>query len=361
MTLMSAIEVAIGLTVVYFLMSVLCSGLNEYVAYKLGSRGKHLRVGLTRLIADRWVYLRIINHPMLATLFEDRPGKPRHPAYIPPRNFSAAIVDTELAKATQLDPALRSRGQPGLSVEQLRAAVAVVKSHGYSIGDALLPLVDAAARQAAGEVSNSLERVYANIEAWYNGAMDRSTERYKHATRRALFHLGLAAAVLFNVDSIEIGRALIKSPALRAEVVAAAEQIKISAAAAEPAPPAAAVQDAGPSVAPQSLAADSATAAPGKEKIEHAVAQLRALEQSGLPIGFACMGDRSLTGDASGLLPMLRDCWREVGETPNNTWLLKIIGWFITALAVSLGAPFWFDLLSRFVNLRGGVKPAPAK
>jgi len=28
------------------------------------------------------------------------------------------------------------------------------------------------------------------------------------------------------------------------------------------------------------------------------------------------------------------------------------IGWIITALAVSLGAPFWFDTLNRFMNIR---------
>ncbi len=36
-------------------------------------------------------------------------------------------------------------------------------------------------------------------------------------------------------------------------------------------------------------------------------------------------------------------------------------GWFMTALAVSLGAPFWFDLLGRLVKVRGsGAKPEAA-
>jgi hypothetical protein len=38
--------------------------------------------------------------------------------------------------------------------------------------------------------------------------------------------------------------------------------------------------------------------------------------------------------------------------------LVKLAGWFVTALALSLGAPFWFDTLSKFINIRGtGVKP----
>jgi hypothetical protein len=38
--------------------------------------------------------------------------------------------------------------------------------------------------------------------------------------------------------------------------------------------------------------------------------------------------------------------------------LSKILGWLLTAGALSLGAPFWFDVLSKFINIRGsGDKP----
>src|SRR5437870_4444360 len=36
----------------------------------------------------------------------------------------------------------------------------------------------------------------------------------------------------------------------------------------------------------------------------------------------------------------------------------KLVGLLLTGLALSLGAPFWFDLLSKLINLRGaGAKP----
>ena len=28
------------------------------------------------------------------------------------------------------------------------------------------------------------------------------------------------------------------------------------------------------------------------------------------------------------------------------------LGWLLTSIAVSLGAPFWFDTLNRFMNIR---------
>ncbi len=37
-------------------------------------------------------------------------------------------------------------------------------------------------------------------------------------------------------------------------------------------------------------------------------------------------------------------------------WLLKLIGIGLTAAAVSLGAPFWFDLLQKLVQARGAIK-----
>lgn len=54
-------------------------------------------------------------------------------------------------------------------------------------------------------------------------------------------------------------------------------------------------------------------------------------------------------------------------EEPDRGWnwshlLTALFGWLITALAASLGAPFWFETLQRFVNIRGnGPSPAEAQ
>jgi hypothetical protein len=52
--------------------------------------------------------------------------------------------------------------------------------------------------------------------------------------------------------------------------------------------------------------------------------------------------------------------WEDVSFlsfTPTQ-WGIKILGWIVTALAISLGAPFWFDLLRKLVNIRSsGTKP----
>ena len=51
----------------------------------------------------------------------------------------------------------------------------------------------------------------------------------------------------------------------------------------------------------------------------------------------------------------------KVPDWTRGTWIAHVMGWFFTAAAVSLGAPFWFDLLSRVAKLRGtGGRPEGA-
>jgi hypothetical protein len=35
----------------------------------------------------------------------------------------------------------------------------------------------------------------------------------------------------------------------------------------------------------------------------------------------------------------------------------KLPGWLLTGMAISLGAPFWFDLLNKFMVVRSTIKP----
>ena len=36
----------------------------------------------------------------------------------------------------------------------------------------------------------------------------------------------------------------------------------------------------------------------------------------------------------------------------------SVMGWLITAIAVMLGAPFWFNLLNKLISLRTALKPS---
>jgi hypothetical protein len=46
-------------------------------------------------------------------------------------------------------------------------------------------------------------------------------------------------------------------------------------------------------------------------------------------------------------------------ESPKSRyyWFMKVAGILASALAATLGAPFWFDVLNRFVDVRSTIKP----
>jgi hypothetical protein len=44
-----------------------------------------------------------------------------------------------------------------------------------------------------------------------------------------------------------------------------------------------------------------------------------------------------------------------------RAWIERILGWLLTILAICLGAPFWFDLLNKFVNIRSAGKAPDEK
>jgi hypothetical protein len=52
------------------------------------------------------------------------------------------------------------------------------------------------------------------------------------------------------------------------------------------------------------------------------------------------------------------------GKDDELMWfiIVKVVGVLLTVAAISLGAPFWFDLLNQVVNLRAaGAAPAPSR
>jgi hypothetical protein len=74
-----------------------------------------------------------------------------------------------------------------------------------------------------------------------------------------------------------------------------------------------------------------------------------------------CLKDQ--IGALEGLnLPMWWPSWSELdtdlrGFAGLDGFLTKLFGLLLTAGAVSLGAPFWFDLLNKAVNLRATGRP----
>jgi hypothetical protein len=193
------------------------------------------------------------------------------------------------------------------------------------------------------------------IETWFNDAMDRVSGWYKRHTQWVQVLLGIAFTFALNLDSVLIVKILSKdNSGLRESLVAAAQKF-----AQRPTVTNNPDLSAQPSPSPTSAGGqqppNSAVASVSPEESYRLLqAQFDALN---LPLGWT---HGPPAGNVVG--PDNADFRQWPGWTLQgwgDTIGYHFIGWVLTAIAVSLGAPFWFDLLGRFVAIRAsGNLPA---
>lgn len=316
------LDVAIGIIFIYLLASLLCSAIVESLEAVLRRRATDLEAGILELVRDPKLVEKIYNHPLITGLYEGtyQPKSKRLPSYIPSRSFALAIMDLLISPDQT-----RHAGVAGTV-----AGAASVQIDTTPIVNAMAadPLVDQARHAvvlmitaAAGDARKARE----NIEFWFNSGMDRVSGWYKRRSQRALFLVGLAVAVTMNVDTIRILRELTSNKAKREAVVGIATNY--------------AKQN--PQPAPKSMEDQFFTTT-------------RELQMIGLPIGWpSCPSCDKVQ------LKFFDRCWQGCWGSNIRGALsgLTLAGWLLTAFAVCLGAPFWFDLLNRFMVVRSTVKP----
>ena len=93
---LAALDVLVGLFFLYFLLSIVCSSVNEFIAQILNLRAKTLEEGVRNLIGDESATERFFRHPRLKALSKPhvRIGSRRGPSYIPSRVFAITLMDT---------------------------------------------------------------------------------------------------------------------------------------------------------------------------------------------------------------------------------------------------------------------------
>jgi len=162
------------------------------------------------------------------------------------------------------------------------------------------------------DTDTSIKDFQANVSVWFDNAMDRFSGVYKRWLQITSLGIAFLLAAGLNVDTLVIAQTLWKNPALRSQI------------------------------------AD-----------EVAVAVEMCREKEGLE-------DCSILKDVNSTrnrLEMLPVGWKGAGSVFSDpvAFFFKIIGLVFTTLAVSLGAPFWFDVLNKLNSIRStGTKPKPA-
>jgi hypothetical protein len=328
------LDVAIGLALVFSLVSLMSSTVQEWIAALLNFRGKKLWMGIERLLGPALKEV-VCKNQLVAGLAKRKGGKP---SYVDAGTFVAALLDSLGG----------SGGNSPTTAGGVRSLVANLPAGKER--DALLALVDAG--------QNDLDKVKTNITQWYDAAMDRVSGWYKRQTQLWLFGISLVIAATVGVDSIKITEALYSNPQLRASLVESATKLTSSKpAAGQPAP--APVQEgnveAGNAPAGSKTKDDQAVQKAVQDlKDETARLQKTRADLEKARAGFEALGvpTASFNDFKSDKANNEKGFWDWFGA--------HVLGFLLTAIAASLGAPFWFDLLNRFVNLRSsGAKPAP--
>ncbi len=217
------------------------------------------------------------------------------------------------------------------------------------------------------------------LENWYNETMDRANGWYKRQVRRILFAIGLVIAICGNVDTIKIYHILSKDKAARDQMVQMAIQSQ--------AKYGAAISELKDSVRQRNKIADSqkiVIITTGDSILNQAYQNVNDdIEQSNYVLAMGWHESKkykrydslneaksvlkeSLSNQKkadSALQKQLQIVTKQIDLLEPEVydkfdWSSSPLGWLITALALTLGAPFWFDLLSKFISLRAaGTKP----
>ena len=269
-----ALETAIGLALLFFILATATSALVELVSKSLKKRHRDLEHAIGTMLEGgevAWTGSGTLDAAFRGTTIyrsvEAAAGK-AGVAYLSAKSFADASV--ELARTADSIP-------PGLATRM---------------------------GQIQADVGGDLLRFKAGLESWFDETMAVVESQYKKWATTWLFVAGLALAVLVNASAIDVARDLWSDEATRAAVVASAE----------------------------------ATVGEGQEaaRIQDVARTTDALTELELPVG-----------------------WSEPVFDPSHTagwWFSHIVGWLLTGALLMLGAPFWFDLLSRLVSLRNAGK-----
>ncbi|MDQ3858691.1 MAG: hypothetical protein M3327_09635 [Actinomycetota bacterium] len=301
----ASLDVAIGLVFLFFILSLICSAINEFVASMLRWRAAFLREGIENLLSgtdDRAngseLAEQIYHHPLIQGLV--KPGwakRRRWPSYIPSRTFVAALLgDVADGGAAQTAAAMEDAINRLPSAEVRRAMTALLNR---SQGDLTL--------------------FQARVEEWYDDAMERVSGWYRRRIQVALTIIAAALVLALNVDTIQVARHLWSDEAVRKTVVASA-----------------------------GADAQVRREPPDINEVAKTVDELEELE---IPMGW------SLADDPTPETPNPR---RLVYPWDDWSWFFgKVLGLVLTVAAVTLGAPFWFDVLSKVARLRATGAPPP--
>lgn len=187
------------------------------------------------------------------------------------------------------------------------------------------------AQTQLSEIESSTAQLRQEVALWFDRAMDRTSGVYKRNTKGVVLVLGLFLAVSTNTDTLHILNKLARDSTLRTTYSQLAGEVI--------------------SANPAALNCLEAKREPDVQQNCSLDATAKSLRQAldrttELPIGWSAAN--------------WQDQWQP-NQGGIGSVLRLLTGWLFSAIAISMGAPFWFNLLNKVVNVRNSGKPPNSK
>jgi hypothetical protein len=368
-----ALDVVIGLVFIYLLYSLLATVLSEIIATRLSLRARNLKEAIERMLTDekddRWltrltnslklwrssdhaITNNFYNHPEIKYL--GRAGLYKFPSTFKAISFSKTLLNVLF-------------GDSPLTKELIDAKLSLIAKTKDEAAQLLDPETAMYINMLWTDSYGDIVKFKLQLEAWFDRTMEQATEWYKRKIQVVLMILGFLMAWCFNADTFVIVSKLSTDKDAREKIVSMANAY---------------VQNNKTMVDTvairntqelQSYSQKLDSLLNVKRALDEDIAQANSLLAMGswLPDVVVVHADPK-TGeklytpriDASALLQSHRNINEgEIRFSTGNKWGYffrlfpnHFFGFLVTAIAISLGAPFWFDLLNKLMRLRTSPK-----
>ncbi len=291
-----ALDVAIGLIFIYAVYSLIVTTLTELISTMLELRGNQLRRGIRRMLDDdtsiKDLSNKFLARPEIKYLGNKRAGRDKMPSYIRAKTFATTLLNVLWAD---------NNFEGGL--EDIKAKLKPRENATHKV---IYNLLD--------EAQGDIEKFKQLSQDWFDETMERVSGWYNKWIKVITLCVGFIVALAFGLDSIDISKKLSSDKSTRLELVKAASSYS------------------------QSLQAntslDSLETVDKIEKLSERMSNL--LDET--EKHSALFGEGGI----------------EKLKTLKQWDLFQyLLGCLLTAIALSIGSPFWFDLLNKLIKLRG--------
>jgi len=361
---MQILTIVIGIIFVLLLLSLLATTMMELLSSLFSLRSRNLVKALRNMLAssdpnevlvDEFQRNSLYRH--LTQQYGRRRASSVGPSYMNAETFQSILFDVILKGDDMNNLEARLDALPD---EDLRNVL----------------------KQLLRESGGQLDLFRLEVQNWYNSVMDRAAGWYKRYTQKILLFMGLGIAVVFNADTLALYDRLSNDPETLEQLANAAEQyvaarervaqLPQAAPTTGPVDPAPTTPDPAEPTTDDPSFGDRAPADPfGTSTTVQPPASTEQPASTTYLYSDEEAGDKDFRSSLEELKGLLNNEIAEIRRPLGLGWegvdlralsrfdlMSKIFGYILTALAVSLGAPFWFDLLKKLVNIRSsGARP----